>query len=179
MGEYNRDQVFISYAHEDAHWREAFERMLAPAQERGLLKVWSDEAIVAGEYWAQNIKRALKRARVGLLLVTDRFLESQFINQEELTSLLASAKSGGVSIRWVPVSASLYQCTEAQWNPGLLRPEEATRQIVGTGLQGSHPADLPRAGAGVRRGAQSQPEQERDPARPDPGSTGREVHDHR
>jgi hemoglobin-like flavoprotein len=112
MGEFTRDQVFISYAHQDANWREEFERMLAPARERGLLQVWSDEAIEAGENWGQNIRRALERARVGLLLVTDHFLQSKFINKEELASLLAAAKSGGVSIRWVPVSASLYQCTE-------------------------------------------------------------------
>jgi hemoglobin-like flavoprotein len=122
MGEFNRDQVFISYAHQDANWRDEFERMLAPARERGLIQVWSDEAIEAGENWSQNIRRALDRARIGLLLVTDHFLQSKFINKEELASLLAAAKSGGVSIRWVPVSASLYQCTElngiqACWDP--------------------------------------------------------------
>jgi len=116
------NQVFISYAHEDVRWREDFERMLAPAQERGLLGVWSDTAIEAGENWYQNIQRALARARVGLLLVTDHFLESKFINREELARMLASAKSGGVAIRWVPVSAALYQCTElndiqACWDP--------------------------------------------------------------
>jgi serine/threonine protein kinase len=122
MSESRREQVFISYAHQDVQWREEFERMLAPARERGLLDVWSDGAIEAGENWAQNIQRALARARIGLLLVTDHFLNSKFINREELARLLASAKSGGVAIRWVPVSAALYQCTElndiqACWDP--------------------------------------------------------------
>jgi len=122
MGQSKREQVFISYAHQDVQWREEFERMLAPARERGLLDVWSDDAIEAGENWFQNIQRALERARVGLLLVTDHFLQSKFINREELARLLTSAKSGGVSIRWVPVSAALYQFTElndvqACWDP--------------------------------------------------------------
>jgi serine/threonine protein kinase len=116
------NQVFISYAHEDVRWREEFERMLAPAQERGLIGVWSDDAIEAGENWYQNIQRALTRARVGLLLVTDHFLQSKFIKREELARMLASARSGGVSIRWVPVSAALYQFTELNdiqgcWDP--------------------------------------------------------------
>jgi serine/threonine protein kinase len=122
MSESNREQVFISYAHQDVHWREEFERMLAPAQERGLLDVWSDGTIVAGENWFENIQRALTRARVGLLLVTDHFLQSKFIRREELAHFLASARAGGVSIRWVPVSAALYQYTElndiqASWDP--------------------------------------------------------------
>jgi serine/threonine protein kinase len=105
-------QIFISYAHEDAHWREEFERMLAPASERGLVGVWSDESIVAGEEWSRNIQKALASARIGLLLVTDHFLQSKFITQVELANLLRSARNGGVSIRWVPVSASLYQYTD-------------------------------------------------------------------
>jgi serine/threonine protein kinase len=112
MGQSNRDQIFISYAHEDARWRDDFLGMLAPAHERGLIGVWSDGAIAAGENWSQNIQRALERARVGLLLVTPNFLQSKFITRVELTNLLSAAKSGGVSIRWVPVSASLYQITE-------------------------------------------------------------------
>src|ERR1700674_3790532 len=112
MGEPNRDQIFISYAHEDAWWRDEFVGMLAPARERGLIGVWSDDTIAAGENWSRNIHGALERARVGLLLVTRHFLESNFINSVELAKLLSSAKSGGVSIRWVPVSASLYKLTE-------------------------------------------------------------------
>jgi serine/threonine protein kinase len=112
MGQSNREQIFISYAHEDARWRDEFLGMLAPAHERGLIGVWSDGAIPAGEDWSQNIGRALERARVGLLLVTPNFLQSKFITRVELKNLLNAATKGGVSIRWVPVSASLYQITE-------------------------------------------------------------------
>lgn len=122
MSDSGCEQVFISYAHEDKAWREEFERMLAPARERRLLDVWSDDIIAAGDNWYDSIKQALARARVALLLVTDHFLESEFINREELARLLAAAKSGGVSLRWVPISASLYRFTElndiqACWDP--------------------------------------------------------------
>jgi len=122
MGQSKPEQIFISYAHEDASWREEFERMLAPAWERGLIGVWSDESVTAGEDWSRNIHRALETARIGLLLVTDHFLRSEFITRVELTKLLTAAKKGGVSIRWVPVSACLYQYTDlkgiqACWDP--------------------------------------------------------------
>lgn len=112
VSEQNHNQIFISYAHEDVRIRDEFERMLAPARERGIIGIWSDDIIVAGENWSQNIHRALERARVGLLLVTDHFLQSKFINKVELARLLSSAKRGNVSIRWVPVSASLYTYSE-------------------------------------------------------------------
>ncbi len=122
MGQAKPDQIFISYAHEDSHWREEFERMLAPAGERGLIGVWSDESVTAGEDWSRIIHRALESARIGLLLVTDHFLKSEFITRVELAKLLTAAKKGGVSIRWVPVSASLYRYTDlngiqACWDP--------------------------------------------------------------
>jgi TIR domain len=60
---------------------EKFVRMLAPAVERGLVSVWSDENIEAGEKWFPNIKKALESAQIGLLLVTDHFLHSEFIKE--------------------------------------------------------------------------------------------------
>ncbi|MGH9320951.1 MAG: toll/interleukin-1 receptor domain-containing protein, partial [Vicinamibacteria bacterium] len=89
MGPSKPDQIFISYAHEDARWRDEFERMLAPARERGLIGVWSDESIAAGEEWSRNIQKALENTRVGLLLVTDHFLKSEFITRVELANLLS------------------------------------------------------------------------------------------
>jgi hemoglobin-like flavoprotein len=122
MGQGNADQVFISYAHEDVEWREEFEGMLAPAQRRGLIRLWSDKSIAAGESWSREIDQALAQSRVGLLLVSDHFLKSQFITNVELARVLASAQDGGIAIRWVPISASLYDVSplndiQASWDP--------------------------------------------------------------
>jgi serine/threonine protein kinase len=116
------EQVFISYSHKDVQWKDEFQRMLAPARERGLISLWSDESIPAGENWHQNIQKALETSRVGLLLVTDHFLDSRFITKEELAQLLGAAKNGTCSVRWVPVSACLYNLTplgelQACWDP--------------------------------------------------------------
>src|SRR5262245_54303156 len=107
-------EVFVSYAHEDASWRDEFVRMLAPAQERGLIRVWSDERIAAGEEWPRSIEEALAKAKVGLLLVSGHFLNSPFITRVELTKLLDAARTGRVAIRWVPVSSSPFGVTHLQ-----------------------------------------------------------------
>ena len=122
MGQGNPDQVFVSYAHEDDDWRDEFEGMLAPARAQGLIQLWSDRSIVAGESWSQDIDKALAQSRVGLLLVSDHFLKSQFITNVELARILATARKGGIAIRWVPVTASLYDVSplndiQACWDP--------------------------------------------------------------
>ena len=123
MGQPKPDQVFISYAHADVHWRDEFEGMLAPACTRGLIELWSDKRIAAGEGWSRGIDEALAQARVGLLLVSEHFLKSEFITNVELKRVLASAQKGGIAIRWVPISASLYDVSplndiQACWDPG-------------------------------------------------------------
>ena len=122
MGDAERNHVFISYAHEDGKWCDAFKLMLAPALERGIIKVWSDHLIPVGENWARQIEAALDHARVGLLLVTPHFLASSYITNIELKNLLEAARARAVSIYWVPVSASLSSYSDlhgiqACWDP--------------------------------------------------------------
>ena len=50
-----RNQVFISYAHADARWKDEFTEMFKPAVRRGSISLWSDENIAVGEDWAKNI----------------------------------------------------------------------------------------------------------------------------
>lgn len=118
-----RNQVFISYAHDDVAWKNQFTQMFNPAIRRGSINVWSDDQIAVGADWARNIDRALESASVGLLLVTPRFLESEFINDVELRRLLSLARTADVTIYWVPVASTLYTQTpladmQAAWEPG-------------------------------------------------------------
>jgi hemoglobin-like flavoprotein len=115
-------QVFLSYAHADASWRDKFTDMFKPAVKRGSISLWSDENIAVGQDWSKNIDCALTSACAGLLLVTPQFLRSEFITDVELERLFSLAKTAGVAIYWVPISPSLYMQTplgtiQAAWDP--------------------------------------------------------------
>ena len=57
-----------------------------------------------------------------MLLVSQNFLASDFIAEEEIPKFMAAAQSEGLAIVWVPVTASLVEKTDvwqyqAAWNP--------------------------------------------------------------
>jgi serine/threonine protein kinase len=120
-----RDLVFISYSHKDAAIFEAFKKNLRPAESKGLLSEWDDTKIKSGTKWAPQIREALGKARVALLLVSANFLDSPFIRDEELRVLLTDAERGELLLYWVPIAASVFEAAGLdQWqaapgcNPG-------------------------------------------------------------
>jgi hypothetical protein len=109
-----RDQVFISYSHEDTKWREDLEKNLKPYLRGGSIVSWSDQQIAPGSKWFAEIKSALTDAKVAVLLVTPDFLASDFIHEHELGPLLKEADQGGVKILWVLVRDCAYRRTPLQ-----------------------------------------------------------------
>ena len=106
-----RGGVFISYSHRDKAWLERLRVHLQPYIRGGTVASWDDTMIHAGQPWRGEIERALAAARVALLLVSPDFLHSEFIAREELPPLLERAAARGLTILWVPVSASSYDET--------------------------------------------------------------------
>lgn len=111
FGEGDRDLIFISYSHKDKHWLEQLTTMLKPSLRSNTISHWDDRKIGAGVLWKEEITSALSRARVAVLLVTDYFLDSDFIHENELPPLLESASQGGTKIIWIPVRHCLYEET--------------------------------------------------------------------
>src|SRR5262245_17369641 len=101
-----RDRVFISYSHRDKAWLEWVLIFLKPLLREGTLSIWSDLDLETGGRWEAEIEASLERAAVGVLLVSQPFLASDFIRNKELPVLLDAADRGLLTLVWVPISAS-------------------------------------------------------------------------
>lgn len=95
---YKVPSAFVSYSHAD---RQSLDRLLVhlkPLEKRGLLDVWADTMIRAGDRWEQEVSNALDRAAIAVLLVSADFLASDFIIDNEMPPLLQGAREKGTMI---------------------------------------------------------------------------------
>lgn len=90
--------VFVSYSRADGQCLDRLRVHLRPLQREGAIEYWDDGAIDAGERWQEQIKAALARARIAVLLVSADFLASDFVIESELPILLAAAEERGTII---------------------------------------------------------------------------------
>lgn len=124
-----RDQVFISYHRGDRVWMHELRKYLRPMEQFGLVSIWSDEEIPAGAKWLDELQAALAKAKVAVFLVTQDFLNSEFIREFELKPLLSAAETGEVSIVWIPVRASGYKQMEFAPIQSIIPPDNPVAQM--------------------------------------------------
>jgi hypothetical protein len=103
-----RRKVFISYSHADDTFLHRILIHLRPLERKGLLDLWSDTKIKAGDRWREEIRRALRGARLAVLLISADFLASNFIETDELPPLLVAAEEKGARIIPIIVKPSRF-----------------------------------------------------------------------
>jgi hypothetical protein len=101
--------VFVSYSHKDKAWLERVQVHLRPLARDGQLGLWDDTRIRTGQRWRDEIKAAIARADVAILLISADFYASDFIANDELPPLLEAARSErGLIIAGVHINYSRF-----------------------------------------------------------------------
>ena len=94
-------RVFISYAHRDEDLKDELEMHLATLKRQGKIKAWQDRDIEAGAEWDQEIKANLEAAKIILLLITPRFLASDYCFDLEMQRAVERHDAG--TARVIPI----------------------------------------------------------------------------
>jgi tetratricopeptide (TPR) repeat protein len=94
-------QVFISYSHNDEELRDELDIHLATLKRQGKIQAWHDRAIEAGAEWDAEIKHQLETADLILLLITPRFIASNYCYDLEMQRAVQRHDEG--SARVIPI----------------------------------------------------------------------------
>ncbi|MBF0399827.1 MAG: TIR domain-containing protein [Magnetococcales bacterium] len=98
--------VFVSYCRADKRALNPFMPFQTTLEREGLITVWTDRQIKPGDRWRAAIEAALAQSRVAILFISEHFLASSFIQDNELPPLLAACEAGRLTVLPVFLSPS-------------------------------------------------------------------------
>lgn len=87
-------RVFISYSHVDEDLRDQLEVQLAMLKRQGLVELWHDRRMLAGDHLDWTISKELDEADIILLLVSPNFLASDYCYKIEKGRALQRHQAG-------------------------------------------------------------------------------------
>jgi len=94
-------EMFISYSHKDERLKDELYMHLANLTRQKKIKPWQDRAIEAGTEWDAEIKARLESADVILLLITPRFIASEYCFDKEMQRAMERHAAG--TARVIPI----------------------------------------------------------------------------
>lgn len=102
--------LFVSYAHEDAEFLAEGSLLgyLSGLQRHGVT-FWDDRQIPAGADWKSTIVHQLERADLALVLVSQYWLNSPFVLDEELSRIMHLRAKGALHVIPVLVSPCMWE----------------------------------------------------------------------
>jgi len=94
-------RLFFSYSHKDEDYRNQLEVHLSMLKRQGVISVWHDRCLLAGDEVDAGIAEELERADIVLLLVSPDFLASEYCYGIEMQRAMARHEQG--TARVIPV----------------------------------------------------------------------------
>ncbi len=96
-------RVFVSYAHEDSRWLDPAYRFnlipfLAESLRKQNIEFWIDRKLVIADEYRKLIESEIDRAQIALLIISQHFLNSQFIESVEMARIQERASRGEMLI---------------------------------------------------------------------------------
>src|SRR5260370_39004722 len=86
-----RDQVFISYSHQDQVWLRKVQVHLKPFERTNKIQVWDDTKIQAGSKWRGEREKGLCLWPGGLVPCNSTIPPSEFRPSQDFTTTLTSS----------------------------------------------------------------------------------------
>jgi len=111
--------IFLSYSHKDEVWKDRLKTHLGVLE----LDAWDDRRIEGGADWFEEIRDAMARASLAVLLISPHFLTSKFILGQEVPPLLERRRLEGLQV--IPVIIKTCAWDQVLWLRGIQgRPQD-------------------------------------------------------
>ncbi len=116
-------KLFISYAHRDEDFRLELNDQLSNLQRQKIISSWHDRQIVPGQEWAGEIDDALNEARIILLLISARFMASDYCYSKEMLRAIERHDAGEAVV--IPIILSACDWQDAPFSKLQALPKDA------------------------------------------------------
>ena len=94
-------KTFVSYCHQDEPWFDRFRIHVAPLVMNGIISIWSDQEIMAGQPLDSEIASNMSSAELFVLLLSPAYFASDYCMNVELAHAISRHQSKEVKI--VPI----------------------------------------------------------------------------
>ena len=104
-----RSKIFIAYCFPEKRWLDRVQAALEPFAGEGRCLVWDERKMISGIAWKTELPEVLATTKVAMMIVSDLFLESDFITRAKLPALLEKERESGLEICWVLAGQCLFE----------------------------------------------------------------------
>ncbi|WP_422445426.1 toll/interleukin-1 receptor domain-containing protein [Endozoicomonas sp. ALB091] len=91
-------KVFLSYCHEDEHYKDTFNKHASSLKRNNVISSWDDRQLIPGQEWKSEIFAKLESADLILLMVSPDFIASDFCYEKEMTRAVERHNSGSAVV---------------------------------------------------------------------------------